>query len=261
MRCRRYLLVAAMIALPAESIFAGVIFNRHAKTNPAQRLQEVISTLQTDPSETKREAAAEELRQFDASTNAEIVPVLIQALQNDPKAGVRLEAAQSLGKIRPVSQQAGTALEQALAQDNSMRVRWQARTALWQYHLAGYRGRKVDPPVGAGTTTQEPPLADPIEAKATGGPSSSSGPAVRSVPRPAPAARIDQARNATTTGPVKPVSPAGSTWRTTTPPSAPADSKTLPPESPEPPLVPADPPPLKSPPPATDEGPELPPPQ
>ena len=108
--------------------------------------------------------------------------------------------------------------------------------------------------------SDRPPLADPIEAKATGGASSSSGPAVRSVPRPAPAARIDQARNATTTGPVKPVSPAGSTWRATTPPSAPADSKALPPESPEPPLVPADPPPLKSPPPATDDdGPELPP--
>src|SRR5205823_5547833 len=55
---------------------------------------------------------------------------------------VRAEAAGSLGKMRPISQQAGYALEQAQNNDGVMRVRLAARQALWQYHLVGYRGGK-----------------------------------------------------------------------------------------------------------------------
>jgi hypothetical protein len=85
------------------------------------------------------------------------VPALIDALNNDPKSHVRIEAAHSLSKLRPVSQTIGEALEQAVARDTSMRVRLQARSALLQYHWAGYRGKKTDvPPLN---TSREPPLA------------------------------------------------------------------------------------------------------
>jgi hypothetical protein len=78
---------------------------------------------------------------------------------------VRIEAVESLGKIRPVSQQAGWALEQVVDKDDSMRVRLRARSLLIQYHLAGYRSGKNPeaPPVPKGAKTDEPPLADPPE--------------------------------------------------------------------------------------------------
>src|SRR5213078_4587461 len=82
---------------------------------------------------------------------------------------VRSEAATSLGKLRPVSQQAGYALEQATANDTSMRVRMAARQALWQYHLVGFRSGKpaempakpADPVVSAppGPSTPAPRTA------------------------------------------------------------------------------------------------------
>jgi hypothetical protein len=46
-----------------------------------------------------------------------------------------------------VSQNAGMALEQALAKDTSMKVRMQARYALLQYHWAGYHGTSKDAPL------------------------------------------------------------------------------------------------------------------
>ena len=65
----------------------------------------------------------------------------------------------SLSKIRPVSQPAGQALEMAAQRDDNWRVRWQAKTSLWGYQLAGYRstGNKDTQFVG-GPSTQEPPL-------------------------------------------------------------------------------------------------------
>jgi hypothetical protein len=85
-----------------------------------------------------------------------IVPVLVDVMLTDSKPVVRAEAAQSLGKIRPISQQAGMALEQALANDVSMRVRLQARSSLLQYHWSGYRSARKDDLV---PQTKEPPLA------------------------------------------------------------------------------------------------------
>ena len=63
------------------------------------------------------------------------------------------------------SDDAGSALEQA-THDESVRVRFQARTLLWQYHLAGYRGGKTPDISGSGNMirTEEPPLAPPLEA-------------------------------------------------------------------------------------------------
>src|SRR5262249_56649337 len=95
-----------------------------------------------------------------------IVPALVDALMTDPKPGVRSEAAQSLSKLRPVSKEAGWALEQAVAKDASMRVRLQARSALLHYHLAGYRVGKEAAPAPATTQSAEPPLAAPADAAA-----------------------------------------------------------------------------------------------
>src|SRR4051812_3471523 len=94
------ILPAWVLPAPADGIF--VIFGKKPKTNPAQRVPELIVTLKTEQDERKRSSAAAELGGYDAATYTEIVPVLIDALQNDPKHGVRMDAASSLGSIRPV---------------------------------------------------------------------------------------------------------------------------------------------------------------
>ena len=153
-------LAALMILAPLPRMAQAGIFSKHSKPNPAERVPALIATLRSDAEERKRSSAAEELRQYDPALFPEIIPSLADAAQHDPKSGVRMEAIQSLAKLRPVSQRAGAAIEQA-AHDDSMRVRMQARTLLWQYHLAGYHGSKT-PDIGmpAGTIhTEEPPLA------------------------------------------------------------------------------------------------------
>jgi hypothetical protein len=137
MKCCRFLLalvLPAALALPAP---AGIIFGKHKK-NPNERVPQLIAAVKGDTDEGKREDAAKELRDYDSKAFPEIVPVLIDVLQHDAKPGVRAEAAQSLSKLRPVSQEVGSALEEA-TKDNSIRVRWQARSGLMAYRIAGYR--------------------------------------------------------------------------------------------------------------------------
>jgi hypothetical protein len=187
----RLVLVLLLLPLLASSVPAGIIFGKKSKPNPAERVPELLGTVKTDGDEHKRATAAEELRQYDPTQFPDIVPVLIDVLLNDKKPSVRAEAAQSLGKLRPISQQAGQALEQALAKDSSMRVRLQVRSALVQYHWSGYRSKKEEPPApgkdpppqtkepplaAPGTSTKEPPLAPPA----------AKPPLPRIVPQPAP---------------------------------------------------------------------------
>jgi hypothetical protein len=141
---------------PAQWIFA-----KKQKMNPTQRVPELVLIVKTDTDERKRAHAAEELRDYDSATFTEIVPVLVDVLQQDKKMNVRLEALASLAKIRPVSARAGQAIEKAAAEDESWRVRWQAKTSLPKYHLAGYSSGKNDPTPVKKTSTQEPPLAVP----------------------------------------------------------------------------------------------------
>src|SRR4029077_19657794 len=115
-----------------------------------------------DGDEDKRCAAAEELRQYDAEKFPEIIPILVDVLLHDSKASVRAEAAQSLGKLRPINQQAGGALEEAVAHDAAMRVRLQARSSLLLYYMAGYRaGKKEEIPAVTGNN-KEPPLTGSV---------------------------------------------------------------------------------------------------
>src|SRR5262245_58528340 len=126
----RALWLVPLVLLPnlAGPTYAGIFFGKkNKKPSPAERVPELLAQVKTDGDESKRTAAAQELRQYDPGQFPMIVPVLIDVLHNDSKPGVRAEAAQSLGKMRPISQQAGMALDQALANDSSMRVRLQAR--------------------------------------------------------------------------------------------------------------------------------------
>jgi hypothetical protein len=136
------------------------IFGKKTKVNPNQRVPELILTVKTDADERKRAHAAEELREYDTKTYTEIVPVLADVLLHDKKHTVRLEALTSLTKIRPVSTIAGQAIEKAAADDDTLRVRLQAKAALPKYHLAGYASHK-----SGGSTkkkqTDEPPVIDP----------------------------------------------------------------------------------------------------
>lgn len=161
------LLIQLGLVLPAN---AGIFFSpKKDKVTPAQRVPELIGILKTDSSESKRASAAEELRQFDTKQFPEISGVLMDAVLHDAKPDVRAEAVQSLSRLRPISQEAGWTLEQAAGHDASIRVRIHARTALWQYHLAGYRGIKPEGPVMIKGNPQEPPLVK--DAPAGKGPS------------------------------------------------------------------------------------------
>jgi HEAT repeats len=160
MKRLQWLLV--VLALPACALPAQAqIFFKKARPAPAQRVPELILTLKTETDERKRATAAEELREYDAKTFTEIVPVLIDVLHNDKKTNVRMEALNSLYRVRPVSQPAGQAIEYAASSDESLRVRLQAKTALLKYHLAGYSSSNKNEPSVFQPTTQEPPLADP----------------------------------------------------------------------------------------------------
>jgi hypothetical protein len=156
----RALWLIPLVLLPAlvGPSYAGIFFGRkNKKPTPAERVPELLAVVKTDGDESKRAAAAQELRQYDPGQFPMILPVLIDVLLTDSKPAVRAEAAQSIGKIRPISQQAGLALEQALTNDSSMRVRLQARSSLLQYHWSGYHSVRKDDLV---PQTKEPPLAD-----------------------------------------------------------------------------------------------------
>jgi len=157
----RALWLVPLVFLPALAGpgYAGIFFGKKNKKmpTPAERVPELLAQVKSDGDESKRAAAAQELRQYDPAQFPMIVPVLVEVMLTDSKPVVRAEAAQSLGKIRPISQQAGMALEQALNSDASMRVRLQARSSLLQYHWSGYRSVRKDEVV---PQTKEPPLAD-----------------------------------------------------------------------------------------------------
>ena len=244
---RRWLLpvvvLATLICAP-YSTQAG-IFKKSSKPNPAERVPELIAIVKTDKDEHKRESAAEELKQYDPAAFPDIVAVLADVVLTDASSSVRAEAVDSLAHLRPVTQQAGMALEQVLAKDSSMKVRMQARYSLLQMHWAGYHSSAKEGPI----PTKEPP-ASSKETKA---------PPLIQMPL-----KTQQASTKFGETVVPPLSPAAD------PPPVP---KTLPKAKSvvQPPLVPTDPPVLKTPPaalpaappaaPAGDQGPELTPPE
>jgi hypothetical protein len=162
----RFPLILATLVLVQPTLSAGVLFGgkKPAKPNPADRVPELLGILKTDQDEHKRVSAAEELRQFDPATFPDMVPMLIDVLQNDAKPSVRSEAAETLGRLRPVTKEAGQALEQALAKDGSMRVRMQARYSLLQCHWNGYHSPEKEKPAPP-EKAQKPVAATPPSRK------------------------------------------------------------------------------------------------
>ncbi|MFO0927239.1 MAG: HEAT repeat domain-containing protein [Gemmataceae bacterium] len=241
----RFLLLLALLPWLITPAQAGIIFGRKKeKIDPKSRVPQLIVILKADGDADKRGQAAEELRTYDASAYPEIIPALVNALLNDPKPAVRLEAVQSLGKVRPVTQEAGDALEQALANDASMRVRLQARSTLLQYHWAGYRsGKKPDaPPL---TPNREPPLAGP-----DGRPIASTPVPVAPLPPAIQTTPPSKLPTVVPTSPTTPEQPGGirgffSGFRSSTPAATPATSPLPRSATNEPPLAaPTAPPPL-----------------
>jgi len=97
------ILVLATLAAMPLSASAG-LFKKATKPIPAERVPELIGIVKTEKDEHKRVSAAEELRQYDANTYPEIILVLADVLLTDASSSVRAEAADSLARLRPVSQ-------------------------------------------------------------------------------------------------------------------------------------------------------------
>jgi hypothetical protein len=262
----RAVLVSLILLSLASPAPAGIFGRGKPKANPAERVPELLIQLKADKDEAKRAAAAEELRQFDPKAYPEIMATLVDALAKDASPAVRSEVATSIGKLRPISQQAGYALEQATANDGSMRVRMSARQALWQYHLVGYRSGKptemqapqqtavAAAPAGSSAPaamstrvtqrvatgpfreTPEPPLADPLTAPAT------------TSPAPVPPPQRGPINPSKSSNPPKPVAPPPVPTANRTPAATPPAQ--IPPPQPKQPVTP--------PAPARTDGPELP---
>jgi hypothetical protein len=228
MNRHRLFLVICLLGLAQATAQAGLFSKKPSKPEPKDRVPELLVIVKTDKDEHKRAAAATELRQYDPAAFPDIVPILIDVLMSDAKPAVRCEAAESLGKLRPVSKQAGWALEQALEKDSSTRVRMQARYTLLQYHWAGYKGSGKDAAVAE---SKEPPLA----------PGDGQKPIATS-----PSRKQQKALKPGGETPAPPLAPLDSP-----PPSRPAPAGTN-----EPSLVPTQTPPLK-PPPTKNDGPRL----
>lgn len=171
---RLRLLVVALLAFSATTPLQAGIF-RTKKPDPTIHVPELITALKTDKDERVRANAAAELRDYDGKTFPDILPTLIDALGNDASPLVRAEAAESIGAVRPITNKAGYALEQALANDKSMLVRISVRMALSRYRFLGFIGvSKADLPMAQ---TKEPPLAKPTTLMPTVG-----SPVIRPIP-------------------------------------------------------------------------------
>jgi len=255
-KCIALLLATAAFAVmtpesPAQLQLFGAKKN---KTPPQQRVPELIVALKHEKDSHKRADAAEELRQFDLKDFPEIVPVLIDSLQSDPVANVRIEAATSLGRLRPISAEAGMALEASSANDPNLLVRGQATISLAYYKLCGYKAPKKNDTQGPDLKARadEPPLAGQGTTngaawwKSGSGPVNATGAVLTGPPdmyRPLPSGPTQNSQVPVTTVPI--ISPPGSGLGPVL--------QTIPP--------PQQPPPIASSFPIPDEGPKLSPPK
>lgn len=183
-------LLLLLLSLLGPSAQAGWPLVKKARPDQAKRVPELLKIVQTDQDERRRAEAVAELRDYDMLAHPQIVPVLIDVLGNDKTPWrVRLEAATALGKQRPLPPEIGQALERAANTDASLRVRWQAKSALFW----GGRGSRPAEPSnleGPPVTTSNPSLAGPrrsLLAPSPPGPGVRPGPQVNvGQPRPKP---------------------------------------------------------------------------
>lgn len=140
MKSLPWMALAAML-FTSSSLQAQIFRRRSDAADPARRVPELIVSLRTDKDGKRRAQAAEELRNFDAAVFTEIVPALAVAAEKDESVAVRLEAVSSLGRLRPVNDIAGGALERIAAHENHLRIRLHAKATLFWYQRAGYDGK------------------------------------------------------------------------------------------------------------------------
>jgi hypothetical protein len=169
--------------LPGDAYAQLQLFGKRAKVNAKDRVPELLGKVKGEKDERQRVAAAAELRQFDGSAHPEIAFVLMDVLQNDTATNVRLEAAVSLARLRPSTQEGSQALHEAAAKDPSLRVRMQSRTSLMFYHVSG-APKKVEAP-GPILPSAPAPTPPPATVTPTQGTEPVAPPPV-SVPRPLP---------------------------------------------------------------------------
>jgi hypothetical protein len=151
------LILSTLAALLVAVATDAAIFPR--KKLDANRVKQLADTLRTEPDERKRRAAVAELKEADPRVLPEATLALVAALQRDPSAAVRTDAAEAIGQSKVMVPLAGVALEQAAESDPAPAVRDAAQQALWEYHLIGYRSAKGAD--GIAGQTAEPPVARP----------------------------------------------------------------------------------------------------
>ena len=132
-----FLVVVLLFASSISASAGGIFSKRPVVSNPNDQVQQLIQTVTASANPSTRARAVADLREYDAATYVQIIPVLVNALKKDPSVNVRLEAARSLGRIRPLTPLAGDALAAASTGDSAIRVRWQARASLLVYTVAG----------------------------------------------------------------------------------------------------------------------------
>ncbi len=154
----RLILTALVLVVAAATAEAGLFSRGKAKADP-EKGKQLAAVLRSDPDDGKRREAAAALADQDPQSTTDLLAALIGALQRDRSAGVRAEAAATLGTVKPFSPQGGLALERAAQGDADAGVRDAAKAALWEYHLNGYRSQKAANIVAF--QTAEPPLARP----------------------------------------------------------------------------------------------------
>jgi len=177
-------LLAGGLMLGTAGIADAGIFNRN-KSKPApapkkaeaakppeanseDRAGELVRDLRGDPDEKKRATAAAELAKVDFAANPQAGAALIESMQQDPSATVRAASATALGKLRPLTLQAGQALEATVGGDQSPRVRVVARNAFAAYLQAGYRTAGKSAPIDPRTNAPAPaPLEAPVAKRPT----------------------------------------------------------------------------------------------
>lgn len=145
-RIVRHLLLVLLIflgaGLPAhgQGILSGIFKRpRHEPMPPpSTKAPELIA--QPQPTDVRPSTPAEDTRQGDVKFY-DAIRALIYSLEHDANPTVRAEAVQNLGRMRPVTQAAGQAVERAASKDAVLRVRFQAWSALKSLQLAGYRNR------------------------------------------------------------------------------------------------------------------------
>lgn len=200
---RKMLLAALVLSGLIGSASGGVLFNRKSKQKPAaDGAGDGVRILRTDPDERRRAAAAEELSKIDLKKNPTAGVALLEAVQRDPSSVVRTQAAESLGKLRPLTVQVGRALEEAFNSDPAQSVRLAARNSLTQYVQAGFQMN------GAAAREQANPTPNPLPASVA-----------RNTPPQQPVAKNTPIAKNTSRTPTRVNAPRG---QTSEPPLAPA---------------------------------------